>query len=252
MALTILGLVASSVLVVINRCVASAADSALRMHAFETARENMETLLAANSVEETVEYGRNDRYPDIAWQTVVETFYEPVSNRMWVRAVCSAKYEDSQDETQEIELTHWLTDVTKQQLLQIMKQQEQQDEQFLAEQIVETIEDAAEYAGVDEETIEQWLDNDMLTAEDGSFIKHNLDIYKRTGGKPGEEDKKQQVESQDELVQLRQQLSQTGAQETPDLQDWQDKTDPATGLKYGELEQMDVREIFEFLKARKQ
>lgn len=252
MALTILGLVASSVLVVINRCVASAADSALRMHAFETARENMETLLAANSVEETVEYGRSDSYPDIAWQTVVETFYEPVSNRMWVRAVCSAEYEDSQGETQEIELTHWLTDVTKEQLLQIMKQQEQQDEQFLAEQIVETIEEAAEYAGVDEETIEQWLDNDMLTAEDGSFIKHNLDIYKRTGGKPGEEDKKQQVESEDELVQLRQQLSQTGAQETPELQDWQDKTDPTTGLKYGELEQMDVREIFEFLKARKE
>ncbi len=250
MALLILGLVASSVLVVINRCVASAADSALRMHAFETAREKMEILLASNSVEENAEYGTSDRYPDIAWQTVVETFYEPVSNRMWVRAVCSAEYEDSQGEKQKIELTHWLTDVTKEQLLQIMKQQEQQDEQFLANQIIETIEEAAQYAGVNVETIEQWLDNDMLTSENGSFIKHNLDIYKRTSGKPSEDDKKQQVESQEELVNLAQQLRQTNAEQIPGQQGWQDKVDPATGLTYQELEQMDFSQILNLLKEK--
>jgi type II secretory pathway pseudopilin PulG len=249
-ALDILALVTLSVLVVIDRCVASAADSALRMHAFETARENMEKLLASNSVKETAEYGNSEKYPDVSWQTVVETFYEPISNRMWVRAVCSAEYEDTQGEAQTIELTHWLTDVTKEQLLKIMKQEEEQDEQFLADQIIETIEEAAEYAGVDEETIEKWLDDGMLTTEDGSFIKNNLDIYKRSNGEPTEEESKLQVETEAELVEMRQQLGQTSGQGTPGQQDWQNKIDPATGLSYGELEEMDVSQVLELLKKR--
>lgn len=250
MALMILGLVSSSVLVVISRCVASTADSALRMHAFETARENMEKLLASDSIKESAEYGASDRYPDVKWETVVETFYEPIGNRMWVRAVCSAKYEDSQGETQTIELTHWLTNVTKEQLLQIMKEQEAQDQQFLADQIVETIEEAAEYAGVKEEVIEQWLENGMLTTENGSFIKNNLDIYKRNNGKPSEDDKKLQVETETDLVQLRQQLGVTGGQATPGQKDRQNEVDPATGLTYGELEGMDFNQIFELLKKQ--
>ncbi len=250
MALMILGLVCSSVLVVINRCVASAADSALRMHAFETARQNMEKLLACDSVKESVEYGASDRYPDIKWTSVVETFYEPIGNRMWVRAVCSAEYEDSQGETQTIKLTHWLTNVTKEQLLQIMKEQEAQDQQFLADQIVETIEEAAEYAGVKEETIEQWLENGMLTMENGAFIKNNLDIYKRNNGKPSEDDKKLQVQTETDLVQLRQQLGTTAGQPAPGQTDRQNELDPVTGLTYQELERMDFNQIFELLKKQ--
>ncbi|MFA5252310.1 MAG: type II secretion system protein, partial [Phycisphaerae bacterium] len=67
-ALIILALISSSVLVVINRCMASAADSSLRMQAFEVARDNMETLLSRDEVEETVEYGSSDKYPEIKWQ----------------------------------------------------------------------------------------------------------------------------------------------------------------------------------------
>lgn len=93
-ALAILALISSSVLVVIDRCIASAADSALRMKAFEIARENMEQLLASASVKESVEYGISENYPDIGWQTVVETFYEPLTARMWIRGVCSAQYND--------------------------------------------------------------------------------------------------------------------------------------------------------------
>ena len=74
MAVAILALTCSSVLVVIERCVTSAAESALRMRAFEVARENMEQLLASASVKESIEYGQSEKYPDIGWQTVVETF----------------------------------------------------------------------------------------------------------------------------------------------------------------------------------
>ncbi|MHC4913597.1 MAG: hypothetical protein ACYTE5_11465, partial [Planctomycetota bacterium] len=86
-ALVILGLICSSVLVVINRCLAGAADSELRMRAFEVARENMEILLASESVAETSDYGESEKYPEIQWQTTVETFYEPLTSRIWFQAI---------------------------------------------------------------------------------------------------------------------------------------------------------------------
>ena len=134
-ALAILALVSSSVLVVINRCLGSVADSVLRMQALEVARDNMETLLASVSVKETVEFGESDKYPDVKWQTVVETFYEPITSRMWIRGICSAEYKDSAGEPQTIELTHWLTDLTKEQLLQVAKEKEKEQAR-LADQII--------------------------------------------------------------------------------------------------------------------
>jgi hypothetical protein len=124
-ALIILALISSSVLVVISRCMACAADSALRMQAFEVARDNMETLLSKDSVEEMVEYGSSDKYPEIQWQTAVEAFYEPVTERMWVRAICSAEYADTAGDVQTIELTHWLTGLTREQLIQMIKREQE-------------------------------------------------------------------------------------------------------------------------------
>lgn len=132
-ALIILALICSSVLVVIDRCMASAADSVLRQKAFEVARENMEALLAQSTAEEMVEYGVSDKYPEIEWQTAVETFYEPITARMWVQAVCSAGYADTEGEEQRIELTCWLSDLSKKQLLEIMEQKKREQEE-LAEQ----------------------------------------------------------------------------------------------------------------------
>ncbi|MBA7611046.1 hypothetical protein ES703_18262 [subsurface metagenome] len=242
-ALAILALISSSVLVVIGRCAASAADSELRMLALEVARENMEALLSADSVKETIEYGQSDKYPEIEWQTVVETFYEPITARMWIRGVCSAEYNDTEGELQTVELTHWLTDLTREQLLQIMKNAEQEREDLTGE-LIETVEEAAEYAGVEPETIEQWLENGMLTIEDGSFVKKNLDIYRQNDGNPSPEDKQLQVKS---IVDLR---KPTGEQEAGDQDGWQDEIDPKTGLTYGELEEMDFSEIWELLKTR--
>jgi prepilin-type N-terminal cleavage/methylation domain-containing protein len=191
-AVIILGLVSSGVLVVISRCMVSAADSALRMRAFEVARENMEVLLTSDSLKEMAEYGSSDKYPEIEWQTVVETFYEPLTSRMWIQAVCSAEYTDIDNEVQTVELTNWLTNVSKEDVRKILQEQQQEDE-LLAEQIIETEEEAAEYAGVDEETIRQWVKNGMLKTEDGYYIKNQLDLYIDNDGNPSIEDKRWQA-----------------------------------------------------------
>ena len=125
--LAILALVSSSVLVVIDRCMSSAADSVLHMQAFWVARENMETILSSSSVSEMTEYGSSDKYPEIQWQNVVETFYEPMGTRTWLQAICSAEYTDTAGDIQKIELIHWLTDLSKKQVLQLTKEEERDD-----------------------------------------------------------------------------------------------------------------------------
>jgi len=247
-ALAILALICSSVLVVINRCVASAADSALRMQAFEVARENMEKLLASPLVQETAEYGESDKYPEITWQTIVETFYEPITARMWVRGVCSAEYIDTEGQEQTVELTHWLTDLTQRQLLDIMTREDEEGQ--LAAQLIATIEEAAEYAGVDVPTIEQWLENGMLKTGDGSFVRMNLDIYQLSGGNPSPEDKSLQVKSKAELIKLTREQGKPGGTKAAQ-QAGQDKIDPRTGLTYKEPEGMDVSEVRELRKNRR-
>ncbi len=241
MAVSILALISSSVLVVINRCVVSGADSVLRMQAFEVARENMERLLALQSVEETVEYGDSEIYPEITWQTVVETFYEPITSRMWLRGVCSAQYIDSVGQEQTVELTHWLTDLTKNQLLDVMSREDEEGQ--LTAQLIATIEEAAEYAGVDVETIEGWLENGLLKTREGSFVRMNLDIYQINNGQPSAEDKKLQVQSEAELIKL--------MEEQDSLGGGQDDIDPKTGLTYGELKEMDISEVWELMKNRR-
>jgi prepilin-type N-terminal cleavage/methylation domain-containing protein len=247
-ALIILALVSSGVMVVIGRCAASGTNSTLRMQAFEVARENMEKLLSSDSLKETVDYGESELYPGIEWETAVETFYEPVTSRMWIQGVCLARYMDVEGQEQTVELTHWLTDVSKDQLLKMMGGQDDKEEQ-LAAQFIETIEDAALYAGVDVEMVEQWIDNGMLVTEDGSFIKGNLDIYMQSNGNPSPEDQQLQVSSMAELAAQQEKMDDIRAMGE---QEGLDEIDPKTGLTYGELEQMDFSEIWELMKSRQQ
>ncbi len=246
-ALAILALISSGVLVVIDRGATFAADSVLRMRAFEVARENMEKLLASTAVKESVEYGESDKYPDVAWRTVVETFYEPITARMWVRGVSSAQYSDPNGQEQTIELEHWLTDVTKEQLLQLAGREEE-GQDTLAGELIETLESAAEYAGVAPEAVEQWLANGMQIMEDGSFVKSNLDLYKRTNGSPSEEEKKLQIKSK---ADLKNKAGQAGKGTGEAGQAGGDEIDPQTGLTYQELEKMDFSEIWNLMKNRK-
>lgn len=250
-ALTILAMVCSSVWVVIDRCMAAAADSTLRTAAFEAVRENMEKILSSASVKESVEYGTCDRYPDISWETVVESFDEPITGKMWVRAVCTAEYIDAAGETQTIELTHWLTELTEEQAAQLMKDKELQESE-LADQILATAEQAAEYAGVDTETIEQWVEDGLVQAEDSSFIKHNIDLFVGADGKPSAEDKSKQVKSLAELMGQAGQTTATNGQRGSGQQQGGSDVDPVTGLTYEQLDQMSVEQITELLMKRNQ
>jgi prepilin-type N-terminal cleavage/methylation domain-containing protein len=215
-ALGILGLICSSVLLVIDRCMAAASNSALRMEALQLAEENLEKVLVSESVSETVDYGMSEAYPDISWQTVIEAFPEPATGKMWARAVCSADYIDSAGQKQTVKLEHWLAELTDQQAGQLMQQEDL--DQLAAEQLLETIEDAAAYAGVKSEVIEEWVEKGLATTDDGSFIKYNLDLFVQSKGDPTAEDKRKQVKSIQELaLALRtEQERQNGALDQPE------------------------------------
>jgi prepilin-type N-terminal cleavage/methylation domain-containing protein len=235
-ALAILGLAASSVLVVIDRCVCSASDSALRMEAFGRARENLEKILARDSVDEMVEYGTSERYSDISWQTVIEGFPEPVTGQMWVRAVCAAEFVDSKGERQRIELTHWITQLTDQQTGQLVGQQDL--EQLAVEQVIQTDQEAAAYAKVDPDTIAQWLENGLVKTDDDMFLRHNLDVFVQTQGNPTPEQKAQQAKSvRDLAMKLRTELKEPGQT-------------GATGLSNEQLEKMSPSQIMDLMNKR--
>ncbi|MBN1360776.1 MAG: prepilin-type N-terminal cleavage/methylation domain-containing protein [Sedimentisphaerales bacterium] len=229
-ALVILAFVSSSVLVLINRSITSAADSAFRMEAFKLARENMEKLLSANIVTETVEYGISEQHPGISWRTVVETFAEPVTGQMWVRAVCSADYTDSLGETQTVELVNWLSQLTEQQASQLAQEGSQDLDALAAEQLVEYVEDAALYAGVEAATIEQWLDTGLVTTSEGAFIKYNLDIFVRREGNPTDEEKAQQVSTIEELANVLKEGTPGAGDGTTDPALEPDGADPTAGM----------------------
>jgi hypothetical protein len=100
-------------------------------------------------VEESAEFGDSDQYPDIQWETVVESFTVPLTDKMWIQAVCSAEYTDSEGEVRRIELTHWLTDLTKAQEQQILARQEEEKERS-AEEAEEMLDELDELDEIDE------------------------------------------------------------------------------------------------------
>ena len=253
-ALIILALISSSVLVVINRCMASAADSALRMQAFEVARDNMETLLSKDSVNEMVEYGSSDKHPEIQWKTAVETFYEPVTEQIWVRAICSTEYADTAGDVQTIELTHWLTGLTKEQIIQMIEEKQKEKGQS-AEEVIETAKEAADYAGVDVATIQQWVENGMPKTENGFYIKDWLDLYARTNGEPTAEDKERLMKKDADLEKMK---SEQDKQEREGMPDEANKPNEASkpdeqnvdtvcGHTREEIMQMPIDELYQLL-----
>jgi type II secretory pathway pseudopilin PulG len=142
-ALGLLAAICSSVLVVMNRCVSTTINHRTKMEAFELVRENLEKVLAADSVTLMSELGVSDKNPDIQWETVIETFSEPVTSRMWLQAVCSASYTDTSGEKQTVELTHWLTYLTKKDQ-KLIQEQKELERQYL-EQLAPDMESYDEY-----------------------------------------------------------------------------------------------------------
>ena len=240
--LVILAFISTSVLVVINRSMASAVDSILRMQAFEVARKNMEELLTSDSVEESVEYGTSEMYPDIRWETAVESFYVPLDTKMWIQAICSAEYTDSEGQVQTVELTHWLTDVSKAELLQILARRQED----LADQIIETLEEAAQYADVDEQTIQQWIDNGMLLTEDDKFIMSQLDLYRDSDGNPTIEDRRLAEADSDKIAPKGKQPKQ-GGQLDPEELAQHPPGETICGYTWEELNQMPFDQLWQIL-----
>jgi len=246
-ALAILGLASSSVLLVINRCVASAANSALRMEAFKLARENLEKVLVADTLEETVEYGASEEYPDISWQTVIEAFPEPIGGKMWARAVCSAEYTDSHGESQKVELVHWIAELSDRQADQLV---ESEDLELLEiEQVLATAEEAASYAGVDLDTLDQWVKSGLRMTEDGAFLKYNLDLFIESKGDPTQEEKAKQVDSIMELAMVLRTM-QKELEEGAGAPGQTGGREPTDGLTQEQLEKMSAGEVMELLKQK--
>jgi Tfp pilus assembly protein PilV len=126
-ALVILGMIIASIFTILNRCVDMVADCQTKVEAFNIARGNMEKLLAQKSLSDTFEYGTSETNPDINWETNVESFYEPVSNKMWMRAVCTCEFKTSAGEDDKVELTQWLTSLSQKQIMQITEQQQREE-----------------------------------------------------------------------------------------------------------------------------
>ena len=163
-ALVLLSIILSSVMVLMNRYVDSVIDLQLRQEAFELARGNMEQLLAESKLSDMAEFGDSEQNPEIEWQTLVEPFYEPVTDQMWIRAVCSAGFNDTKGEYQNIEMEHWITNLNAQQVKQILAQQQIEAEymDLLADGEASAIEETTlaylEKEGLDPEAYKRFIE----------------------------------------------------------------------------------------------
>ena len=156
-ALAVLSVMLGSVMVLMNRYVEAVMDLQLREQAFEIVRGNMENLLAESKLSDMGEFGTSETNPDIEWKTLVEPFYESVTNRMWIRAVCSAGFNDSKGEYQEVELEHWITNLTAVQVKRILAQQKVENEYM---ELLNDGEDSAIQETTRAYLLEQGLDAD--------------------------------------------------------------------------------------------
>ncbi|MCP4451599.1 MAG: type II secretion system protein [Planctomycetes bacterium] len=190
-ALGILSIICSSALVIMSNNKDSAYDVTMRLRALEVARENMEEMLVAETIEEQTEFGQSEKYPSIEWENTIETFYAPLEGQTWARARVMARYSsmDNAEEfpDQEIELEHWLCRVTEADMAAL-------DELGGSESgLIETIEQAAEFAGVDEQEVAVWMENGLAQTDEGYFIEANLTLFMRTQGNPSPEQLDQQA-----------------------------------------------------------
>lgn len=228
-AVTLLAFIGAGIWIVLERCLISATDSTQKMRAFETARDNMEKLLAGGSVGESTEYGISEKYPDVHWQTAVETFYLPANSKIWARATASADYTDSLGQTQTITLTNWLTELSDDQVNQLA-QRKSLLEKKLGQYLIDSNELAAEYVGETVETLRVWVQNGMPTFE-GAYIKPWLQLYLDKHGQPGDEDKQKLMTKYPELAAAAAKISptdQTQSEETEQPADTEAETGNAT------------------------
>lgn len=180
--IVVVGLIVGSAMSILDRIVGAMGDMRLRADAFELARQNMETLLAEATVQDKTEYGVSEIHPEIQWQTVIEPFYEPITNAMWVRAVCSAGFNDSKGQYQNIELEHWLTNLSAEVVRQIIQQQKAEEEYL---DLLSGTSSGQEEAAIQETTIAYLEEAGLDVDEYENFIerqrRQKLDYIAKNG-----------------------------------------------------------------------
>ncbi len=219
-ALMLLAAVCGSLFIVMERCMAAVTNMIWERRAFEVARENMEAILCLSVVTESAEYGQSERYPEIAWETEVEMVVDPMNSSLsWLKATCSAEYEDTAGLIQTVSLAHLLTYV---------QEESAEDANEGDWYVYETMAKAAQDFGVDEDTIQEYLDNGMKTTdtEPGLVIRHNCQIYYDANGLPDATQQARQVTTEQDYEDLmeRERTQQT-PEETDILDDEQEQAD---------------------------
>ncbi len=149
-ALVIVGFICGTVLVVINDCVDSISDQSSRLEAIEVARENIEFLISQSMLKESVETGISEVYPGIEWVMSVEVVQFPMTNKLWMKAVSSANFYNSNNELEEIKFERWLAPLTAQQEKLIMNDR-QREQDYLSELELEQQAEAQRQAELQEE-----------------------------------------------------------------------------------------------------
>lgn len=127
-AIILIAMMLTSAMIILDNLTGALSDLRLRRVAFEIAREKMEALLAEKKLQDLLEYGVDEIWPEVQWQKTVEPFYEPVTNQMWIRAVCKTTYTDSKGKSQSVELEHWITNLPPALVKQILDYQKAQQE----------------------------------------------------------------------------------------------------------------------------
>ena len=110
--LVVLGMITISSFKVITRCQDSSIDMRMKGLAFQVAGENLDKILSDQPIIEFESSGESELYPEISWEAKVDTKDEPLTRKVWVRAVSKAMYLDSDNEEQQVELVYYITDLS--------------------------------------------------------------------------------------------------------------------------------------------
>jgi Tfp pilus assembly protein PilV len=176
-ALGILAVTSATMFVVIDRAVDATANMTMQRKAFEVARENMEKILAGSTATENSEFGITDRYPNIEWHTATESFYEPITSQMWVRAVSTADYYDTDDKQQSIEFTHWLTNLSQKEIQKMLTDDEKDETDDTKTDKTDTEGTGDEDEPGKEKILKQFPPCESLDREDCMELLQHIDEY---------------------------------------------------------------------------
>lgn len=122
-AMIIVGMIAGSVMVVINNCIESIDEMCVRQEAFELAKENIEKVLLSSKVKESIESGTSDINPEVECEVKIRAEDSKTEDGgMWVQATITSTFKDENNKPQTIEFNTWLTKLTEAEEKQLLRE----------------------------------------------------------------------------------------------------------------------------------